>query len=366
MINNRYSTFVRSNGVYYALDRQTLKQTSLRTTNEAEALRLIAAKNQAVDTPQLNRSMARIYASAASPELMERTWQAVIDAYILKAVPTTRVRLERAFGSQPFKVLTRLKVNETDASAFWAVLNHRKAGNAANHFLRRLQNFAWGMRWLFEPVIPNPLWPKVKKRKTIAITAEEQAKILASEKNPERRRYYELLWETGGSQSDIAQLTWDRVDSKENTITFYRDKLDEREDGDDYHGLSKLVIGPRIRTILNECPPSGALFPGLCRGNPAHRSTEFKRRCRVAGIKNRQLKSYRYGWAQRARAAGMPEREAMNHLGHKSKAVHQAYAADAKVVTFSLEHYEEATRLKVENQKNNIIKFEKTGEATGT
>jgi hypothetical protein len=38
----------------------------------------------------------------------------------------------------------------------------------------------------------------------------------------------------------------------------------------------------------------------------------------LAGLKNRQLKGYRFGWAERARAAGMPEREAMNHLGHKS------------------------------------------------
>jgi len=64
------------------------------------------------------------------------------------------------------------------------------------------------------------------------------------------------------------------------------------------------------------------------------------RRCRVAGVKNRQLKSYRYAWAQRARAAGMPEREAMNHLGHKSRAIHAAYAADAHSVTLPLEHYE--------------------------
>ena len=36
----------------------------------------------------------------------------------------------------------------------------------------------------------------------------------------------------------------------------------------------------------------------------------------------------------------MPEREAMNHLGHKSRAIHAAYAADAHSVTLPLEHYE--------------------------
>ena len=151
-MQNRYRLFRRGNGVYYALEPASQRQTSLRTRSHAEATRLIAAKNQASDIPQLNRAMAKVYASAASPELMERTWQEVMDAYARKSVVTTRRRVERAFRSEPFRVLSRLKINETDAAAFWAVLNHKKAGNAANHFLRRLQNFAWGMRWLFEPV----------------------------------------------------------------------------------------------------------------------------------------------------------------------------------------------------------------------
>ena len=52
------------------------------------------------------------------------------------------------------------------------------------------------------------------------------------------------------------------------------------------------------------------------------------------------LHSYRYGWAERACSAGMPEREAQAHLGHSSQAVHRAYAKRAEVVTLPLEHYE--------------------------
>jgi len=36
----------------------------------------------------------------------------------------------------------------------------------------------------------------------------------------------------------------------------------------------------------------------------------------------------------------MPEREAMNHLGHKSRAVHAAYAGGAQVGVMPLEFYE--------------------------
>jgi integrase len=215
-MKNRYGYFQRANGVYYALDLVSQRQTSLKTRIEDKAKRLVAAKNQASDTPMLNRAMAKVYASASSPELMERKWQEVMDAYAAKSVETTRSRVARAFRSEPFRVIARIKVNETDASAFWAVLNHKKAGNSTNHYLRRLQNFAWGMRWLFEPIIPGPEWPKVKKKRTIAISSEEHARIIRTENNPEHRRYYQMLWETGGSQSDIANLTWERIDRQEN------------------------------------------------------------------------------------------------------------------------------------------------------
>ena len=79
-MQNRYGYFKRVNGVYYALDLQTQRQSSLSTRCEAEAKRLVAAKNQASDTPQLNRAMAKVYASATSPELMTRTWTEVMAA----------------------------------------------------------------------------------------------------------------------------------------------------------------------------------------------------------------------------------------------------------------------------------------------
>ena len=49
---------------------------------------------------------------------------------------------------------------------------------------------------------------------------------------------------------------------------------------------------------------------------------------------------YRYAWAERARSAGYPERFAQEALGHKSKAVHAAYARKARVEIPSLEEYE--------------------------
>ena len=67
----------------------------------------------------------------------------------------------------------------------------------------------------------------------------------------------------------------------------------------------------------------------------------------MLGIEGRSLHSYRYAWAQRARAAGMPEREAMNHLGHESRAIHAAYAGGAQVAVLPLEFYEAQKEAKV-------------------
>ena len=42
-MQNRYGYFQRANGVYYAVDLQNKRQTSLQTRSEAEAKRLTAA-----------------------------------------------------------------------------------------------------------------------------------------------------------------------------------------------------------------------------------------------------------------------------------------------------------------------------------
>ena len=49
----------------------------------------------------------------------------------------------------------------------------------------------------------------------------------------------------------------------------------------------------------------------------------------------------------RAKSFGMPLREAMAHLGHGSKAVHQAYSESAEIVTLPLEFYEKQHRDKI-------------------
>ena len=104
-----------------------------------------------------------------------------------------------------------------------------------------------------------------------------------------------------------------------------------------------LAIGSRLESILKKLPAKGFLFPNLVTVQEAVRAWHFCKKRRLAGVEEGVvLHSYRYAWAERACVAGMPEREAMAHLGHGSRAVHRAYARSANRVTFPLEYYEAA------------------------
>ena len=361
-MQDRYWLYQRENGIFYLQDKITGKQQSLKTRNAVAANRLLAGKNQSVEQPMLNRSMAKTYLAAKSPELMERTWENVMNHYAQSGVEATRERKERAFRSQPFARLRKVKLLDTEADHLFAVLEHKKAGNAAHHYMRRIHNYALHLGWLLAPVMAEAAWPPVRKKHFEAISEEEHRRIVEKEGNLERKLYYEMLWETGGSQSDIANLHRDRVDKETGTIEFFRQKLGGKEDG----GLSCLCVGPRLQSILDQLPHEGFFFPKIRLELPKHRSAEFRRRCRTLKITGRVLHSYRYAWAQRARSAGMPEREAMNHLGHKSKAIHAAYGRRASITTLPLEYYEaqKAKKIVLFTEAQRSLEAEKAGEAS--
>ncbi len=75
----------------------------------------------------------------------------------------------------------------------------------------------------------------------------------------ERKHHYEMLWETGGSQSDIASMNWSQIDLQTETIRFSRRKLADKESG----GQSLLRIGPSLKKLLNLLPQEGDLFPQM-------------------------------------------------------------------------------------------------------
>jgi len=246
-MKSRFILFRRS-GIYYYEDTTTKKQLSLRTKDEAEALTLLHAKNESHRAPTLNRQIARTYLAGTV---------------------------------------------------------------ATNVFLRRVHNFAIDMNWLPWPVLPKKQWPKVRFKEKRAVTLQEHAAIIGTEKNPERRAFYECCWHIGGAQSDVAALSAEDIDWRNRLVCFRRKKT----------GVASIIrIGTELEQVLRSLPEAGPLFPKLAPMREAHRATEFRRACRRLAIKGITLHSYRYAWAERAKTAGYPERFAQEALGHNSKA----------------------------------------------
>lgn len=241
----------------------------------------------------------------------------------------TRERWEYARMDKAFDSIRNRKVVETNAEHFLAVL---KAGSiSTNVYLRRAHNFAIGMNWLPWPVLPKLNWPAVRYKEKRAITFEEHQKIIARERNPATRAFYQLLWYLGGAQSDVANLKAEDVDWNQRTIAYRRGKT----------GVTALLsFGEEVAAILKELPKTGLFFPALARIHERHRAKLFLKRLATIGITGISMHSYRYAWAERAKASGYPERFAMQALGQSSKAVHRAYSRKAQVVVPPLEEYE--------------------------
>ena len=62
------------------------------------------------------------------------------------------------------------------------------------------------------PVLARKLWPRLQTKKTKAISAEQHARLVATEKDKEFRLYLEVLWEIGDAQTDTARLRRENVD----------------------------------------------------------------------------------------------------------------------------------------------------------
>ncbi len=314
-MKQRYRLFRRGWGTYYCEDAETGKQESLKTKVKAEAIRIIAAKNEAHYQPLMNLQIARAYMAASDPAVRSRTWQFVMDEMAKGKQGVTRERWLRGVKEKSFDSIRNQSLVETRPEQFLETMNVGTV--STNIYLRRLHNFALDMG---------------------AITAEEHQKIIAGESNLELRAFYELLWQLGGSQSDTANLGSENVDWKNSSITYSRMKT-----------RSPVVIrfGECVRRILEQRPGKGNLFPRVAKWRETDRAKAFMRRCRLVGVSGVSLHSYRYAWAERARSAGYPERFAQEALGHKSAAVHRAYSKNGQVRIPSLEEYEQAPSGKV-------------------
>ena len=227
-MKQRYRLYRRQGGVFYLFDNLTGKRESLTKDNQ-EATRLLHAKNEALVNPHVNRQIARAYLAVSDPLINQRTWQKVIEEIIKLKKAENQLRWIRAAQDHAFDMIRNVLVINTPPELFLRVL---EAGTVStNVFLRRLHNFALDMTWLAWPIIPKKQWPPVKYQVKRAITADEHANIVARERNPEIKAFYEFCWHLGGSQSDIANLKAVDVDWEHQAISYHRQKTNQTWSG---------------------------------------------------------------------------------------------------------------------------------------
>ncbi|MDB6024398.1 MAG: Phage integrase family protein [Verrucomicrobiales bacterium] len=315
--------------MFYCCDSFTKRRTSLHTKDRSEAEKLVFAANEATRQPAMNLEMAKIYLRHSDPAFSKRTWQYVMDTLATMKEGDTQERWDVAMRDHAFDSIRYRELIATSAEDFLDVM--RRGTVSTNVFLRRLHNFAVAMGWVTAPIIPRPYWPRLKHRPKRAITLDEHEKIASREHNPQIDAYYRTLWFTGGSQTDIAHLQAEDINWQDKTITYFRAKT---------RLLAIVRFGKQAEALLHQLPAEGFLFPMLARMNEKHRAELFTRRLETVNISGVSLHSYRYAWAERAMAAGMPERFAQQALGHQSKAVHHAYAKKAIFIVPALEEYE--------------------------
>lgn len=329
MRKQRYWLY-RRDGIYYIHDSETGVRESLLTRDKQEAEQIRTTRNMTAERPVIGMSLAKAYLTSQDPKLLARTWQDVMDEFCSHGKPQTQAHRRRVAARRPQSLLRNMKLIETSADDLRRVL--KEGGVMTNAFVRCLHNLAVGMGWLPWPILAQRLWPTVETKPKRAVTREEHERILAAEKNAERRLYYQMLWETGAGQTDAAVLHAECVDWDRRVLSYQRQKTGE---------WAHLQIGKHLEELLRILPAKGLLFPAIAKSTNSARSSEFCRRCRLLGIKGVSLHSYRYAWAQRARACGYPQRWAQNALGHGSRATHEAYASGAFAICPPLDEYEE-------------------------
>lgn len=323
-MKTQFRLFLRGS-VWYSEDSRTGRQTSLKTKNESEARQLIQARNTAANYPALNRAMAKSFLSLGDPELEKRTWAAVMERFCVRENPATEERHKRFVKSKPMKYLRNLKLLDTNSNDFLHALEIGTRSTA--EFLRTIESEAFKMGWILTPVLHPNLWPKTKRRKRKAITAEQHATLVATFKSEEWKNYLQMLWIIGASQTDGANLKASNIDWKKRILSYDRQKLEGRE-----LPPACMQIGESLEKLLRKLPKEGPLFPHITTMNDRSRSCLMWKRCKRLKFENISLHSYRYAWAQRAKQAGLEVRFAQAALGHNSRAMAEYYAKDAVVV----------------------------------
>src|SRR6266481_614157 len=110
-MKQRFILYRRANGMFYAEDTVTRKQSSLRTKDEVEAKIFLHSKNESFRQPVLNLQIARTYLTATDPQIAARRWQFVMDEMARFKKGPTKERWERAMRDKAFDNISGISLH---------------------------------------------------------------------------------------------------------------------------------------------------------------------------------------------------------------------------------------------------------------
>jgi len=99
-MKHRFILFQRA-GIFYCEDTSTGKQTSLRTRDKADAVRLLHVQNEATHQPAMNLQIAQVYLQHGDPAMATRTWQDVMAQIVTTKHGNTQMRWQSAIRAFP-------------------------------------------------------------------------------------------------------------------------------------------------------------------------------------------------------------------------------------------------------------------------
>ncbi len=117
--------------MFYLLEAETGRRTSLRTTDPNVAKEIVRAKNEAAGKPALALALGRAYFSAYNPKLSERTWQVVVEEYCSRGQPQTQAMRRRKTRHRSLDLIRNKPLLETGAEDFMEVLQSSGVAVAA-------------------------------------------------------------------------------------------------------------------------------------------------------------------------------------------------------------------------------------------
>jgi hypothetical protein len=106
-------------------------------------------------------------------------------------IRTTQTRFESVIAEPALASSLNVPWLETRTEHFLRAI--QTGAVSTNLILRRAHNFALEIRWLPWPIMTTTPWPPIRFGERRGITREEHEKFVASEKDPERRAFYEPL-----------------------------------------------------------------------------------------------------------------------------------------------------------------------------